>query len=164
MVMRSTLRSARAGKDVYYFAYGSNMNPARVAERGLKVESATGAVLSGVSLAFNKQSREHAGNGHANMVYAPAGLVEGVLYRLADHNQIELMDRFERAPINYSRERVVVQTPMGQQSAWTYFANRAVIAANLRPTRGYLEHLLAGRSHLSTSYYEWLSEVVCVDR
>lgn len=148
---------------MYYFAYGSNMNLARVASRGLSVVSVRGAVLTDVRLSFDKQSRDHAGNGHANIVYAPGQRVEGVLYALSDGEQIALMDRFERAPVNYSRERVVVRTAEGTQSAWTYFANRAVIVPGLKPRRGYLEHLLAGEPYLSPAYHGWLAGIACAD-
>ncbi len=146
-----------------YFAYGSNMNPARVASRGLEVVSAVGAVLDGVTLRFNKQSRVHAGNGHANIVYAPGEVVEGVLYQLRDTDQIARMDRFESAPVNYSRERIAVRTATGSEVAWTYFANAAVIVHGLRPARAYLEHLLAGSAYLSDAYVAWLSTIECVD-
>jgi hypothetical protein len=147
---------------VYYFAYGSNMNPERVVERGLAVVSVAGAILEGVSLAFNKRSRDHNG-GHANIVYAPSDHVEGVLYGLRDADQILSMDRFEKTPVNYSRERVVVRTASGAQAAWTYIANRAVIVEGLKPARAYLNHLLAGRPYLSAEYYDWLAVAACVD-
>jgi cation transport regulator ChaC len=147
---------------MYYFAYGSNMNPDRVLERGLAVVSVAGAVLEGVSLAFNKRSRDHTG-GHANIVYAPADRVEGVLYGLRDVDQIQYMDRFEKTPVNYSRERVIVRTASGAEAAWTYVANRAVIVEGLKPARAYLNHLLAGRSYLSAEYYAWLAGSACVD-
>lgn len=147
---------------MYYFAYGSNMNPERVAARGLAVVSVTGAVLEGVSLAFNKRSRDHSA-GHANIVYAPTGCVEGVLYGLRDADQIQRMDRFEKTPINYSRERVVVQTAAGARAAWTYIANPAVIVDGLKPARAYLNHLLAGRPYLSPEYYGWLAGSACAD-
>ena len=53
----------------FYFAYGSNMNPARVATRGLRFDRACNAVLEGVRLTFDKQSREHPRSGHANLTF-----------------------------------------------------------------------------------------------
>jgi hypothetical protein len=64
-----------------YFAYGSNMNPARVRGRGLAVHAIEAACLRGYQLAFDKAA--DADSGHANIVYAPAATVEGVLYHLA---------------------------------------------------------------------------------
>jgi cation transport regulator ChaC len=147
----------------YYFAYGSNMNPARVAQRGLRFDQVTGAAMHGVRLTFDKQSREHPHCGHASLTFAPGARTEGVLYRLDSGREIERMDRFEAAPVNYSRDVVWVHTDAGELAAWTYFANAAVIRAGLRPERTYLNHLLAGRDFLSAAYFDWLSRVPCVD-
>ena len=63
----------------WYFAYGSNMNPARVSQRGMPFDAVCGAVLEGVRLSFDKQSRTHAGSGHANLTIDAGAYVEGVL-------------------------------------------------------------------------------------
>ena len=147
----------------YYFAYGSNMNPARVTERGLRFDRVSNAVLGNVRLSFDKQSREHPRSGHANLTFDRASRAEGVLYRLRDAQEIERMDRFEAAPLNYSRDVVVVESDGERVAAWTYFANAAVVRHGLRPERSYLEHLLAGRDYLSPGYFGWLSETACVD-
>lgn len=146
-----------------YFAYGSNMNPRRVRERGLAVVRAEGARLPGFRLLFDKHSPAHEGMGHANLGYAPAEAVEGVLYWLADAREIVKMDRFEGAPVSYSREVVEVQTGGGVVCAWTYFANRAVRRPGLLPPRSYLDHLLAGRAFLSGAYFEMLAAWECAE-
>ncbi len=147
----------------FYFAYGSNMNPARVTARGLRFDRVGNAVLRGVRLTFDKQSREHPRSGHANLTFDRASSSEGVLYRLRDTQEICRMDPFEAAPVNYSRDVVIVEAEGERIAAWTYFANAAVIRPALRPERDYLEHLLAGRDYLSPRYFEWLSSTVCVD-
>jgi gamma-glutamylcyclotransferase (GGCT)/AIG2-like uncharacterized protein YtfP len=147
----------------FYFAYGSNMNPARVAARGLRFDQLGAALMDGVRLTFDKQSREHPRSGHANLTYDRGARVEGVLYRLASDSEIERMDAFEAAPINYSRDVVRVTTGGAEVAAWTYFANAAVIRRGLRPERAYLNHLLEGREYLSRPYFEWLSAIPCVD-
>ncbi|XOV81562.1 MAG: gamma-glutamylcyclotransferase family protein [bacterium] len=140
----------------HYFAYGSNMNPARVAERGLLVRAAQAGALQGFRLVFNKMSRDHVGVGHANIEFDPAGRVEGVLYELVDGDEILKMDPFERAPWNYGREVVPVQQGQRMTWAWTYFANPAVMTADLRPPRAYMAHLLAGAEYLSDGYVQAL--------
>ena len=151
----------------WYFAYGSNMNPARVSARGLRYETLCSGLLSDYRLTFDKQSRDHEGSGHANVTDAPSGRVEGVLYRLCSPDEIARMDPFENVPINYRRARVRVATGDGhareEVEAWTYIANPAVLRAGLRPERAYLAHLLAGRPYLSDQYYAWLSSIVCAD-
>lgn len=143
-----------------YFAYGSNMNPLRVSERGLAVVRAEAARLPGFRLAFDKAS---AAGGHACFHYAPGDCVEGVLYWLAGPDEISKMDRFEHAPVNYSREVVQLAGPSGSITAWTYVANPAVLKAGLRPPREYLAHLLAGRDYLSADYYATLAAWPCTE-
>jgi gamma-glutamylcyclotransferase (GGCT)/AIG2-like uncharacterized protein YtfP len=144
-----------------YFAYGSNMNPARVAARGLRIAACESARLEGVRLVFDKASNDHPECAHANLAFGRNGVVEGVLYRLVDADEIRKMDPFERTPINYSRDAIVVETTHGSVNAWTYFANPGVRRAGLRPERAYLEHLLAGRPYLSAPYYSWLDRTPC---
>ncbi len=40
----------------YYFAYGSNMNPARMKARGMMVADMQPGTLQGMRLAFNKRA------------------------------------------------------------------------------------------------------------
>jgi gamma-glutamylcyclotransferase (GGCT)/AIG2-like uncharacterized protein YtfP len=146
-----------------YFAYGSNMNLERVRQRGMRFERAMAGRFHGVRLEFHKTSRVHAGVGHASLAFAPGGVVEGVLYELAGADEIFAMDRFESAPVNYSREIVQIQTEEGALAGWTYFANPAVIVPGLKPPRSYLEHLLAGRPFLSDPYFRMLESWECAD-
>lgn len=147
-----------------YFAYGSNMNPQRVAERGLVTRAVRGAGIRGMQLTFDKSApAEGATVGHAALRFARDGLVEGVLYDLAGPSEILKMDAFERSPINYSRERVQVMAGTETVIAWTYFANAAVCRLGLRPTRAYLAHLLAGAPYLSAAYVDQLRATICAD-
>ena len=147
----------------FYFAYGSNMDAARVAARGLVVVAARAASLAGCRLVFDKCASDHPGSAHASLAWDPTSRVEGVLYELANEHEIAKMDPFERVPINYSRERVVVVAGDARIVAWTYFANAAVRCAGLEPTRAYLAHLLAGRKFLSPAYVSALECTACAD-
>jgi hypothetical protein len=146
-----------------YFAYGSNMNPERVRDRGLAFDRAEGARLPGYALRFEKSAPAHAGSGHANLVWDRDGEVEGVLYWLVSVDEIRKMDPYERTPVNYSREVVVTRTQGGTVPAWTYFANPGVLRPGLRPDRAYLAHLLAATGFLSKSYAARLRAWPCVD-
>ena len=141
----------------HYFAYGSNMNPARVWERGLRFTAVRGAWLQDRRLVFDKVARLHPHAAHANIVYAPGERVEGVLYWLAGSAEIVKMDPFERAPWNYGRDAVEVRAGEEVIWAWTYFANRAVRRDGLRPPAEYLAHMLAGRAFLSADYFDGLA-------
>lgn len=147
----------------YYFAYGSNMNPARVAERGLQVLSIEAGILCAFHLTFDKVSSQHVGEGHANIVYRLGSQVEGVLYQLHHSEEILKMDPYEKAPVNYGRDVVEIRCQDGVKWAWTYFANEAVRTSGCRPSRRYLDHLLAGREYLSDEYFTALESQPVID-
>jgi len=86
---------------------------------------------------------------------------EGVLYRLRSADEILKMDPFERAPINYSRDVVTVESLGHLIPAWTYFANPAVRRKGSKPPRAYLRHMLAGRPFLTPGYFSWLQRTEC---
>lgn len=132
------------------------MDVARVRARAMPFLSVMAARLPGYSLVFDKVAQSHASEAHANIEPRLNGLVEGVLYELAEPEAILVMDRFEQTPINYSREVVGVETADGLRHAWTYFANPARRATGRAPGRGYLQHLLAGAPFVSETYLAFL--------
>lgn len=145
---------------VWYFAYGSNMNPARMQARGLMVLEAMPGCLPGYGLCFNKRAMDRApGRAYANIRHARQDQVEGVLYRLQDAGEIAKLDHFEGTPIYYSRECLPVMTAHGMQAAWVYIANPAFREEGLLPSKDYLAHLLAGRELLSEAYWSALAEL-----
>ena len=134
------------------------MNPARVAERGLQVSTPRRGVLTGYRLAFNKVSNQHPNLAHANIMFASDSVVEGVVYDLDQPSEILKMDPFERAPWNYGRDVVSLETDLGVEWAWTYFANPAVTVEGRLPPSEYLHHLLAGAEFLSAEYVKQLRQ------
>lgn len=149
--------------NTHYFAYGSNMDAARVQHRQLRVSATRSGRLCGFGLRFNKRSRHNPSWACANIVYAPNEAVEGVLYQLQDHQEITRLDPHEGTPVYYSREYFLIETDRGVCPAWTYIANPAAIDNQLLPARWYLEHLLAGRAYLSDSYYSKLTATACLE-
>lgn len=147
----------------YYFAYGSNMNPQRVADRGLRVRQARAGKLENMALRFNKRSRHNMQWGCANVAWCPGASVEGVLYSLVDSEQITRMDPFEGAPRYYSRERFAIHCEDQIVDAWVYIANPAVIDNSLKPLRWYLGQLLEGKAYLSLEYQQHLQQIECLD-
>lgn len=136
---------------LHYFAYGSNMNPERVAARKLPtVGDPKPARLHNYKLLFNKISRYRVGAASANIVSAFGCSVIGVLYELTNSRSIKTMDPFENSPEDYAREAVFVHLDHDGQAdeakviaAWTYVAKPHAIDDTLRPTRAYVGHLLA---------------------
>lgn len=147
----------------YYFAYGSNMNPARVEKRQMSFVSAEGGVLHGYSMRFNKRSVKYPGAASANVMAAEGASTEGVVYRLNDPGQIAMMDPFEGYPVRYDRLALPIHLHRGDTvDAWVYIANMDHIAEGLAPARWYLQHLLAGRDFLSDAYHQQLSMTLCL--
>ncbi|WP_202410224.1 gamma-glutamylcyclotransferase family protein [Pseudomaricurvus sp. HS19] len=149
---------------LYYFAYGSNMNQARMVARGLEYRRALAGRLPGLALAFNKQASDAPHRAYANVVYAPGRVVEGVLYELASLQEIRKMDPFEGAPRRYSREIYHIHTDEGEIPAWVYVANPAMLRTGLMPETWYLQHLLAGSEFLTEEYRRFLAAVECRDQ
>ena len=146
----------------YYFAYGSNMNPARVEKRQMGFQHVTAGRLSHYRLAFNKRSVKYPGAAAANVMIAPGQEIEGAIYRLTEPREIEKMDPFEGYPRHYDRQVLPINTEQGILPAWVYVANEGYVAEGLKPARWYLNHLLAGREFLSAGYFNSLGRTVCL--
>lgn len=147
--------------DEYYFAYGSNMNPKRMAARGLVYDHAARGLLDHHELKFNKKASDLENAGYANVEPSQGNIVEGVLYRLVDDQQIFKMDPFEGVPTLYTREVMEIEMHgHGFVESWIYIAHPDRIDNTLLPEAWYVDHLLAGREMLSEDYYRALTEVV----
>ncbi|APX92563.1 gamma-glutamylcyclotransferase [Halomonas sp. 1513] len=146
----------------YYFAYGSNMNPARVEARIGSTRRALPGTLADHALRFDKASRIP-GIAHANVASQPGARVEGALFELMSPQQIELMDPFEGVPHDYQRQCREIVTHQGVVEAWVYIAVPERVRAALKPAREYLAHLLAGEAFLSADYHARLREVEAVE-
>ena len=143
-----------------YFAYGSNCNPAIMAEKGVEFTSRSPGTLRGYRLWFNKKAfREQLpdGIGFANIHADPAGTVEGLVYEIVDHH-LSRLDESERYPAHYTRIRGAIETKSGREECQAYQAQPDKTADGLVPSRNYLNHILAGEDFLSRQYYEALDQ------
>jgi gamma-glutamylcyclotransferase (GGCT)/AIG2-like uncharacterized protein YtfP len=154
---------ANAHEISWYFAYGSNMNPARMRARGIDFKNLMTGRLEGYELRFNKRATGKQNVAYANIAYCPNRCVEGVLYQLERADDIALMDPFEGNPVRYSREVYRIHSAQGLINAWVYVANRAMLAQGLLPERQYLNHLIAGGNYHSEAYNQWLQNHPCID-
>ena len=156
------------GGVTWYFAYGSNMSALRLFEERLKPEGVPAGEriagrLDGWRLAFNKRGRTPVGAGAGNIVPAPSEVVHGTL-NLLPVEGFEVLDRYEGVAGGHYERRIVpvVRGDTGfMVEAITYVA--LLTAEDLRPTRAYLAHLLAGRDLMPADYFRQLSETLTVD-
>ncbi len=143
-----------------YFAYGSNCNPAIMEKKQVEYTSAQRAVLPGYRLLFNKlamRDRLPPGIGFANINEDPAGEVEGILYDIID-DHLGRLDESERYPDHYQRTQVTVLLDDQPVPCMTYQAQADKTSDGLRPSRNYLNHILAAKDFLSWQYFEALNK------
>jgi gamma-glutamylcyclotransferase len=153
---------------IWYFAYGSNMNPARLVDGRLRCEGVDlsrriGGRLDGWRLTFDKVARSPAGSGAGNIVPLTGACVHGTLNEMPDAG-LAVLDVWEGVAGGHYERRVmpIERADSGERvEAITYVALKT--AAGLRPTREYLGHLLAGRDLLPEKYWEWLKATPTFD-
>ena len=124
-----------------------------------------GAVLEGYELTFNKvatKSSAMLNEGKANVVPKKDSAVHGILYKL--DVALDFMDRKEVYPTHYDREEIdVLSYDNKRVKAWVYIARQDKTRANLKPTREYLDHLLAGQDILKSEHVARLKSVQTLD-
>jgi gamma-glutamylcyclotransferase len=152
----------------WYFAYGSNMNLARLVDdrlkpKGVALGRRVGGRLDGWRLAFDKVARSPKGAGAGNIVPTAGGVVHGTLNELPLAG-LEVLDIWEGVAGGHYERRIVPVVRAdtgGAVEAITYVA--LMTAPGLRPTRDYLGHLLAGRDLLPAKYWEELRATLTLD-
>jgi gamma-glutamylcyclotransferase (GGCT)/AIG2-like uncharacterized protein YtfP len=141
----------RANVPAYYFAYGSNLSPARMRERVPSARAEGRARLPGYRLTLDKRGAD--GSGKANLREAADAAVWGALYSLGPEDWPRL-DGFER---DYERIAVRVEWRGTQQDAMTY-ASRVLTDAPVA-RHAYKQLIVEGaRAHeLPESWIRWLA-------
>lgn len=137
-----------------HFAYGSNMDPTRIAERLKRLPQATRAYLNGYRLRFNKRAKGKPGIGWANIVRGEdSDTVYGLLYDLTEE-ELKKLDGFEGViEGHYRRKTVAVQLAGGTMvPAIACVACPEWVEDNLLPTPEYLNRLLAAGDYLPADY------------
>lgn len=154
----------------WYFAYGSNMDAARLfderlAPEGVPAGERIAGRLDGWRLAFDKRARAPAGAGVGNIVpvAAEGAAVFGTLNWISEAG-LAVLDRYEGVAVGHYERRTVAVIRLDDGAAVEAIAYVALLTGeNLRPTRAYLAHLLAGRDLLPAAYVRWLAATETVD-
>jgi cation transport regulator ChaC len=157
-----------AGGLIWYFAYGSNMNVARLVDgrltpKGVAMAERVGGRLDGWKLTFDKVAREPTGAGAGNIVLAPGAVVHGTLNAMPEAG-LRVLDVWEGVAGGHYERRIVPvrRADTGETvEAVTYVALKT--GEGLKPTRDYLGHLLAGRDLLPAAYWAWLNATPTLD-
>lgn len=161
----ASLSSATPGSpsdaiQLWYFAYGSNMDLERMERRlAHSMPSRCSGTLRYHRVAFNK--RLSGGSGAANIVPSAGDCAYGILYPVIARD-LDVLDAFEGiADGHYERRSVVVGAKVGDEPerpvvAFTYTGCSDRLDDSLRPTRTYIDHLLAGQEFLPKLYVKGL--------
>ena len=143
---------------VWYFAYGSNMDlarleTARLVPEGLQVKERVLGHVEGWQLVFNKPWAKFSGGGAANIMPHDSDHVYGTL-NLMDARGLDVLDHYEGvAGRHYLRAPLRVARPaFGDTVEAVVYLAQGVADAPLIPPRFYLDHLLAGRDLLPHTY------------
>lgn len=145
---------------VVYFAYGSNMDFNRLEEREVYFELIGLGILEDYTLKFNKIASKRSGVGFANIVKQKGSRVEGLLFSIAN---IEQLDRFEGYPTHYKKEILKIQHANNVFDATVYVAADDWVSDDLKPERAYLNRLLAANDFLSEAYFDFLKSTKTID-
>ncbi len=136
---------AEGSDPCWYFAYGSNMEPATFrGRRGIEYAHALPARARGWRLVFDKPPLVSIGESYANIIAEPASDVLGVLYAI-DANGLAHLDLSEGVLIgNYQRISLAVTPLTGEPpvDAFTLVSEKRV--QGLLPSKRYMACLING--------------------
>lgn len=144
----------------YYFAFGSNLDVNRIKGRNVKYIQRIPAILHDYKITFDKQVSGIPGETYANIQSEKDSIVEGAIY-VTDLQGIERLDRAEGIHGNhYIRKEidVIIKESQKKVRVWVYIAHPSKIVIG-KPSKGYLQYILAGKDVFSESYYQNLTMV-----
>ncbi len=134
---------------VWYFAYGSNMQPATFAERrGIVPAQALPARALGWRLVLDKPPLVPIGESFANLIATAGAETFGVVYEITP-DDLSHVDLTEGVLIgNYTRVEIAVEplaSSDGPARAFTLVSDQR--APDLRPSDRYMQLLIEGAKH-----------------
>jgi len=141
---------------MFYFAYGSNMDPDQMVARCPSALLLGPALLRDWDIAFRYPSTSFPGGGAADIVPSPGLEVWGILWRVSQEDLLSL-DQYEDAPEGYYRQEVRILF-QGQQPAVTTYMVKNKLPKDMLPTSEYRQIMLRGATRLPAIYRLRLSQ------
>ena len=125
----------RDDRTIYYFAFGANLCPDILKQRGMTIYESIDYALEDAALRFT-QSGFYKDHGYASADASPGDKVYGRLY-LVKQSDAARMDYYEGVPFLKSHDKIY-----GEYNGKAFYYYRArQITANLKPTQEYLDYL-----------------------
>jgi len=136
-----------------YFAYGSNMHPARLRERIGPAIFVAVAAAPGYRLVFHKRGRDGSGKCDILRTDHRADRVHGVVFRI-DREQKTKLDAFEGVGRGYVETELTVRTAADERRVHSYTAQPGYTDPALAPYDWYKALVLeAARLHAFPTDY-----------
>ncbi|MEM9567182.1 MAG: gamma-glutamylcyclotransferase family protein [Cyanobacteria bacterium P01_E01_bin.34] len=126
-----------------YFAYGSNLHPARLRDRTPSAQLITTGFTCSRQLVFHKVGRDGSAKCDALLAEDPDSTVFGAVFQL-DERDISTLDRYEALGVGYQREILSVSTATGTLQAFAYIAQAQYVDPSLTPFHWYKQLVIAG--------------------
>ena len=129
----------------HYFAYGSNMLPARLIDRCRTARLVGTGIAPNFRLEFSKASKD--GSGKATLAPAPGARLPGVIFEI-DDSERAVLDRREGLDSGYRRDDGFVVKGIVHGNTFltsTYLGTSS--NAQLKPFDWYLATVIAGATH-----------------
>jgi gamma-glutamylcyclotransferase len=148
---------------ILYFAYGSNLHPARLAARTPSARLLGTGCWPGRRLTFHKIGQDGSAKCDAPAASQPTDLVHGAIYKLADAD-LGRLDRIEGVGTGYDRALVTIDGDLGSLTANAYLARQGWVDPGLKPFDWYRLLVLAGAEYhsFSDSYLAAISAVSAI--
>ena len=144
-----------------YFAYGSNLHPARLGDRAPSAQLITTGFVRGRSLVFHKVGRDGSAKCDALLSENLNSTVLGALYQL-DQRDLPTLDKFEALGAGYERQILSVSTAKGMLQAFAYIAQAQYVDPNLKPFHWY-KHLVMAGARLHQFPDRYVASIAAVD-
>lgn len=151
----------------YYFAYGSNLDSARLGGRigrHIATHEMQHGVLKEYALALNAEGACEKCNTHgvakANVVACAGKAVEGIVYRIdnsTEHEKLRACEGYHRNPRQYDERDITVQIATREISCFVYIACQQ--RANLPAEPHYLNYIRKGKNLFSAQYCAQLEQM-----
>ena len=125
---------------VKYFAYGSNLHPARFADRVPEAKVLGIGYLPGYELRFHKRGADGSGKANAFSTADAQHAVHGIIYEIPSVRQQVL----DQAEVGYDSRFLEVQSQTGSHRVFTYIAQQHMINERLLPFDWYKAYVTQG--------------------
>jgi gamma-glutamylcyclotransferase len=137
---------------IHYFAYGSNLHPARLTERVEFASLVASAQVFGYQLKFHKLGQDDSAKCNLWHTGRSPDSVYGAIYTLASRHK-PLLDEFEGKGSGYDDCEILVPHDGKTLRCFTYLAQKAYIMDSLKPYDWYKQLVVRGAHYLDFPDY-----------